>query len=599
LARAGLARAGLALAACAVAAGALAGCGSTPSGGGPPGSSATADSRAAGVPGPQGAGVVPPELVFVHGVVRTLRPGEGPRQALAVSGNRIALVGSDRDVLALAGASTRVIDLRGRPLYPGFSDGHMHLSGYGRALQAVDLVGTASLDEVVARVKERAAREPPGTWILGRGWDQNDWARKEFPTHEALSRAVPGHPVVLTRIDGHALLCNAAALAAAGLDGETTAPDGGRVLRAPDGSPTGVLVDNAMELVQRVVPAETTAQLLDGVRLAIAELHRRGITSVHDAGVPLSTVQAYAELARGDAFTLRAHVMLSGDEPCLHWNVGGLPTRDLTGQGLIAVRAIKMYADGALGSRGAALLEDYADDPGNRGLLLTPPEQIESMAELALRKGWQLCVHAIGDRGNRLVLDAMEQALAAVPPGARPPDAQDPRFRIEHCQVLAPPDITRFARLGVIPSMQCQHQTSDMPWAEARLGPERVRGAYAWRSLLDTGVIVCGGSDCPVEQPDPIAAFHAAVTRCDERGQPPGGWQAEQAMTREEALAMLTAWPAFAAFDEARLGTLQEGKLADLVVLSEDLLTAPAERLPQVAVDLTVFDGRLVYERAP
>ncbi len=551
-------------------------------------------------PSPAAGGRAPPaDLLFVHGVVRTVRAGEPPRQALAVTGDRISFVGDDGPALLLAGPATRVVDLRGRALLPGFADGHLHLSGFGEALREVDLVGTTSFDDVIERVRARAAAEPGDGWLLGRGWDQNDWAAADFPVHAALSAAVPGRPVALSRIDGHALLCNAAALAAAGVDGESAEPEGGRILRGPDGQPTGVLIDNAMELVDRAMPPRTTAELLAGVRLAIDELHRHGITAVHDAGVPLSTAEAYAALAREGDFALRAHVMLSADEPALQRDDGGLPTADLTGQGLIAVRAIKLYADGALGSRGAALLEDYSDEPGNRGLLVTPPAQIEAMAERALRGGWQLCVHAIGDRGNRLVLDAMEQALAAVPPAARPPGGADPRFRIEHCQVLSPQDIPRFARLGVIPSMECQHQTSDMPWAQARLGPERVRGAYAWRSLLDTGVILCGGSDCPVERPDPIAAFHAAVTRCDEQGLPAGGWHPEQAMTREEALASLTAWPARAAFDEARLGTLEVGKLADLVVVSDDLIAAPAERLPHVTVDVTVFDGRVVYERQP
>jgi predicted amidohydrolase YtcJ len=292
--------------------------------------------------------------------------------------------------------------------------------------------------------------------------------------------------------------------------------------------------------------------------------------------------------------------MLSSTEPFVSRGeaVAGLPTDDLTGDGRIAVRALKVYADGALGSRGAALLADYSDEPGHRGLLVTPPQELAELIRYALRHGWQPAIHAIGDRGNRLALDAIEQALDAVPVEQRAGPATDPRPRIEHVQVLTPQDIPRFAALGVMPCMQAQHQTSDMPWAEDRLGPERVRGAYAWRSLLDSGVPIAGGSDAPVERIDPIAAFHAAVTRKDREGRPPGGWHPEQAMTRDEALRHLTIWPAVAAFDEHRLGTLAVGKLADLVVLSDDLLSVPEDELVDVVVDLTVFDGRIVHRRA-
>jgi len=546
--------------------------------------------------GPATAPPEPADLLLRHGVVRTMDPRLPVAEALAARDGVIVYVGDDRGAEAFRGPRTRVLELDGRTACPGFTDSHLHLSGLARTLAQVDLSGTTSEAQVVARTVAAAAGRPPGAWIVGRGWDQNDWADSAFPVHGPLSEALPGHPVALRRVDGHALLVNAAALAAAGIDAATPDPPGGRLLRDGHGAPTGVLVDNAMELVDRLLPELEPAALAEAVRRAIVELHRHGITAVHDAGVPWRDVQVYAELARRGQFGLRAHVMLDGTLEDSWRSDRGLPTSDLTGQGLIAVRAMKFYADGALGSRGAALLADYSDDPGNRGLLLTDEDRLAAACERALREGWQVCTHAIGDRGNRLVLDAYARALAAVPVAERAPFAPDPRFRVEHAQVLAPADLPRFAALGVIASVQCQHQTSDMAWAAARLGPERVRLAYAWRALLDAGARLTGGSDCPVERPDPLAALHAAVTRTDEQGEPFGGWHPEQAMTRGEALASVTAWPAYAAFDEHRLGSLEPGKRADIVVLSEDPLTAPEDRLARLRVEFTIFDGGVVFE---
>ncbi|MHC5210719.1 MAG: amidohydrolase [Planctomycetota bacterium] len=535
------------------------------------------------------------DLLLRGGIVHTLDEARPRAEALASRGGRIVFVGSDAEAAPWAEAATAVLDLDGRHVYPGFADAHLHLAGYGRMLQKVDLIGTTSFAEVVARVAAQAAHQPPGTWVLGRGWDQNDWERAEFPSHAPLSEAVPGHPVLLERVDGHAVLANAAAMAAAGLDAGTPTPDGSRILRVAAGAPTGVLVDNATAIVERVVPEPGDEQIRDGLRRAVAVLHRHGLTAVHDPGVSLQTARLYGEMARAGELPLRLHVMLSEDEPALWSGAPDLPTADLTGQGLVSVRGVKAYADGALGSRGAALLDDYSDEPGHRGLVVTPRARLAVIAEHCLRAGWQLAIHAIGDEGNRTALDVCEAAFAAVPPAERPSGGTDPRFRIEHCQVIAPEDIPRFAALGVIPSMQAQHQTSDMPWAEARLGPERVLGSYAWRALLDTGARIPGGSDAPVERVDPLAAFHAAVTRQDERGEPPGGWYPEQAMTRSEALRHMTLWPAYAAFEEGRLGSLEPGKCADLVVLDTDLETSPAQRLPEAKVLLTVIDGVIVY----
>ncbi len=545
----------------------------------------------------------PADLVLRGAVVHTLNPARPTAEAIAVIDDRIAFVGSSRDVTAWIGDATRVVDFAsegaGMAIYPSFADSHLHLVGHGEALRRVDLVGTTSYDEVIARVVARAETEQPNAWILGRGWDQNDWDDKTFPHHAALSAAVPDNPVILRRIDGHALLANQRALELARADGPLSwEQDGGRIITDENGE-TGVFIDRAMALVQRVAPATSESMIRASVTAAIEDLHAHGITSIHDAGISTSAVELYADMIRKDAFDLRVHALLSGHDPTLKRALRGddtpFPTPDYTGHGRLAVRAIKLSIDGALGSRGAALLEDYSDEPGNNGLLLETPEYVEDTARRALRHGFQLCVHAIGDRGNRAVLDAFARAMTDVRLTDRA--VPSPRFRIEHAQILHPDDVSRFASLGIIPSMQALHLTSDMPWAATRVG-DRVRGAYVWRALLDTGVIIPGGSDAPVEVPSAILGFHAAITRRNAEGEPTGGWSPDQAMTRAEALQHLTLWPAIAAFDEHRLGSLEVGKLADIVVTDGDLMTLEPQWIPRVAVRMTVFDGRVVHEAA-
>jgi len=538
----------------------------------------------------------PADLVLRGGRIRTQDPSRPLAQALAARDGVLLAVGSDADVAALIGPRTRVVELDGRTALPGLFDAHLHLAGLAEGVRRVDLVGSASEAEVVARVAERAAQAPQGAWVLGRGWDQNDWARAEFPTHAALSGAVPDRPVALWRVDGHALLANAAALELAGIGMDTPDPPGGRILRDAQGRPSGVLVDLATALVEAHVPPLSGAELRAALPRVVADLHRHGITAVTEAGVPLATAREYAALARAGSLELRVHVMLDADDPAVWTDTPGLPTPDLDGRGRVSLRAVKAYADGALGSRGAALLAPYADDPGQSGLLLTPPERLRALTERCLRAGWQLGTHAIGDRANRLVLDTYAAALAAVPPLQRA--VPDPRLRIEHAQVLDAQDIPRFGQLGVVASVQALHQSSDCSWAGERLGPARERGAYAWRALVDTGALLCGGSDAPVELPDPLLAFHAFVARPDPSGRWPGGWHPEQALTRAEALSAMTTWAAQACFEEGRLGRLAPGLAADVVVLSDDPLGAPVERLPGLRVDLTVFDGRVVHQRA-
>ncbi|MGH7674464.1 MAG: amidohydrolase, partial [Gemmatimonadales bacterium] len=510
-------------------------------------------------------------------------------EALAIRGGRVVFAGSQRGAVVLAGPRTERLDLGGRTVIPGMVDAHAHLVGLGQALRTVDLVGTTSYAAVIERVVARAKTARPGEWIRGRGWDQNDWRDKAFPTHEALSRALPDHPVYLTRVDGHAALVNARALALAGVTAATPDPEGGRFLRAADGRPTGVLIDRAQSVVGAVMPQASREELREATLAAIAEANRWGLTGIHDAGVGPEAIAGYEDLARAGRYNLRNYVMIRADDETLERFFRRGPQAALFSERLW-IRAIKISADGALGSRGAALLEPYSDDPGNTGLLTTPPERIQRVAVRALQTGFQLNVHAIGDRANRLVLDAFEAALAAVP-------VADHRFRVEHAQVLDERDLPRFARLGVIPSMQGSHQTSDMYWAPDRLGATRVRGAYAWRSLLNTGVVIPNGSDFPVEVVNPLVSFHAFVTRQDAENYPPGGWYPAQRTTRDEALLSMTLWPAYAAFMEAESGSLSPGKFADFVVLDRDIMTCAVEDILKTNVVMTVLGGQFVYRR--
>lgn len=529
------------------------------------------------------------DLVLTNARVYTADEARPRAQAIAIRGDRIVFVGSAAEAEVLSGSATRVIDLGGKTVIPGLIDAHGHLSGLAAALQIVDLVGTGSLEEVVARTSARAAQTPAGSWVIGRGWDQNDWSDTRFPTHEGLSRAVPGHPVALTRIDGHALLVNAKAMQLVGITRQTADPEGGRIMRDAAGEPTGVFIDNAMGLIRRAVPAQDAAGLRSRIRGALRTLNRFGLTGFHDAGVGCDELALYEQMAKANELSARSYVMISAGAPCLEQLMKLGPRENVDGDRMIAVRAIKVYADGALGSRGAKLLEPYADEPSQSGLLVTPIERMEELAVRALTAGFQLNVHAIGDGANRAALDVFERALKKVP-------RADHRFRIEHAQVISPSDIPRFAQLGVIPSMEAVHQTSDMYWAETRLGSTRVLGAYAWRSLLNTGVVIAGGSDFPVESPDPLQSFHAAVTRQDARGWPTGGWQPEQRMTRTEALNHLTIWPAYAAFQEKQVGSITAGKLADVVVLSQDIMTIPAEDILATRIELTIVGGKVVYD---
>ena len=528
------------------------------------------------------------DLVVVNARIYTAEGARPVVEAMAVREGRIVFTGDAAGARALAGARTQVLDLGGRTVIPGMTDAHAHVAGLGSSLQSVNLVGTRSYDEVIARVVERARTTPAGEWITGRGWDQNNWGDTRWPSHEALTSAVPNHPVLLTRVDGHAGLANAAAMRAANLTRATKDPAGGEILRNERGEPTGVLIDNAEGIVERVIPAPSRAQVKESIKAAIAEMHRWGLTGVHDAGSSARVLEIYEELGRENALNIRLYAMISDHAPTLDaWFKRG----PLVGahNGTLWVRSIKLYQDGALGSRGAALLEPYSDAP-TIGLLVSAPTHIREVAGRALTAGFQVNTHAIGDRGNRLVLDAYESIFKERP-------TADHRWRVEHAQILHSDDIPRFAALGVIPSMQASHQTSDMYWAGVRLGETRLRGAYAWRSLIASGVIIPNGSDFPVERVDPLISFKASVARQDARNWPVGGWFPEQRMTREEALLSMTLWAAYAGFQEQDIGSITPGKRADFVVLNQDLMRVPADILQDTHVLSTWVGGRAVYER--
>ena len=527
-------------------------------------------------------------LILVGGTIYTANPSHPKAEALAIAGERILRVDTRQDVEALRGSSTRVVDLGGATVVPGLQDAHGHVASLGTGLSQLDLTDTPDIAHIASLLAARALHTSGDHWIEGFGWDQNRWPVKTWPTAADLDAASPNHPVALQRVDGHATWANSRAMSLAGITRTTQDPPGGRLIRDASGAPTGVLVDAAQSLVERVVPNPTPEELEAGILAADRELSRVGLTMVHDAGASSATIAAYQRLVAAHRLNTRLYVMInSSSDTTREWFARG-PLVDPSQR--LNVRAVKMFADGALGSRGAALLADYSDEPGNRGLLVTAPEALEATTKAAVQAGFQPCTHAVGDRANRQMLDIYERVEAEVP-GMRAL-----RPRIEHAQILASPDVPRFAALGVIASMQPTHCTSDMPWAPARLGAARVaEEAYVWQKLLKSGARFAAGSDFPVERPDPLPGFYAAVTRQDKTGRPPDGWASDQRLTRDEALAAFTIGAAYAAHAERDLGSLEAGKLADFVVLSRDIMTVrPAEILTTTVLD-TVVGGATVY----
>lgn len=533
----------------------------------------------------------PADLVLHNGRIYTANSASPRAEAIAVRGDRIAHVGSEAEALAMRGPQTRVIDLQGATVIPGFHDAHGHFTSLGQSLQRLDFRGTTSYNQIVAMVREAAAKARPGEWILGRAWDQNDWPEKRFPTADKLDAAAPHNPVYLTRVDGHAGLANRRALAAGGVTKDTKDPAGGEIIRDAEGDPTGVLIDTAQRLVSQNIPDPSPEQVVDAILRADQECRRLGLTMVHDAGTSGEIVEAYEKLIDDGRLQTRLYVMLRGRLEQLRPHFARGPIIGDRNHHL-TVRAIKISADGALGSYGAALLEPYADRPETRGLLTTPPDEVYRQTLEASKAGFQTCIHAIGDRANREVMDVFERVQAEVP-GARAL-----RMRNEHAQILDAREIPRFKALNVIPSMQSTHTTSDMPWVPTRIGPERTaEGAYVWRKLMNTGVLIANGSDFPVEEPNPMLGFYAAITRQDPQGLPPGGWMPGERMTRAEALESFTINAAYAAHMEKELGSLEPGKLADLVVLSKDIMTVAPREILDTMVLKTIIGGRIVFEQ--
>lgn len=535
----------------------------------------------------------PADLLVYGGPIHTLA-GETPGtvEALALRDGEVVAAGSLAEVEALVDGAKERLDLQGRTVIPGLVDAHAHLLGLGNLLANVNLMGARSAQECVDRAADTVAALAPGEWLFGRGWDQNLWENTAFPTAEILDRAFGDRPVVFTRVDGHAIWVNTAAMRRAGIDATTSDPEGGEILRDERGRPTGVFVDNAEDLVVMHAPAPGPREIERRYRLAVSEAVRHGLTGVHDMGVTLDQLEVLRRGEREGWLDLRVVVYLAGD-PTLQAYQGGPDAPDPRAR--VRVQGVKLYTDGALGSRGAALIEDYSDRPGHRGLLIQEPAVLQSHIENTFARGFDVAVHAIGDLGNRVTIDAIVAAHAALRArGTELPPLEQMRPRVEHAQVVHPDDLPRFAQHGILPSMQPTHCTSDMPWAPLRVGEDRIVGAYAWRTLRDLGCILPLGSDFPVEKVSPWLGVHAAVTRQQPDGTPIGGWAPEQRLTPLEALLGFTSWAA-RAIGEPRWGSLEVGKRADLVVVDRDPLATAAAELVDAQVLLTMVDGEVVF----
>ncbi len=544
------------------------------------------------------------DLVLTNGKVVTV-DADSVAEAIAVSGHTILAVGTSEEIQQYVGASTEVIDLQGNLAIPGFIEGHGHFSSLGQSKMILDLTQAATWEEIVAMVAEAARSAAPGDWIRGRGWHQEKWDRVPVPNvdgvplHTELSDAAPNNPVSLTHASGHASIVNATALELAGIAADTPDPPGGEIVHDRAGNPTGLLRETAQRIVGRAMSQaeegrsedEVEAEAREGVRLAGEDALSKGVTSFHDAGAPFATIDFYKRLEEEGALPIRLYVMVrrqTNEEMDAR-----LPEYKMLPEGndFLTVRSIKRQVDGALGPHGAWLLEPYEDLPTSVGLNLEPLDDIRGTAELAIRHGFQVNTHAIGDRANQETLDLYQEAFEAA--GV---DGHDLRWRIEHAQHLHPDDIGRFAELGVIPAMQGIHCTSDGPWVLKRLGEERaVSGANMWRALIESGAVMTNGTDVPVEDIDPIASFYASVSRMTWEGT---RFYPDQVMTREEALASYTINNAFAAFEEEIKGSLTPGKLADIVVLSQDIMTIPEEEIPETEVLYTIVGGEVRYRKA-
>jgi predicted amidohydrolase YtcJ len=546
----------------------------------------------------------PADSVFKGGDIYTVNDQQPIAHAVAVKDGRIIFVGEEADVQKFIGDKTTVIDLAGKVMTPGFIEGHGHIMHIGYNELELDLLSIKSYDELIANVKEAASKAQPGQWILGRGWHQDKWDVKPdrmikgFPLHHKLSEVSPDNPVFLEHASGHAALANANAMELSGVNAlaleklQGGQNDGGEVIRDELGNPTGLFNERAMELITRNIPAKTIETDRQALALAMKACARNGITSFHDAHTTRENVELFRSFKKEGKLDVRMYMMLSAHDPSLldEWFQRG-PEIDTAN--LLTIRSIKLHCDGALGSRGAWLLEPYSDRPDFYGMATYPMDSVLAVARQALKHGFQVCSHAIGDRTNREILDRYEKAFQEYPEKAK-----DHRFRIEHAQHLHPSDIPRFGKLGVIASMQAIHMSSDRPWAIERLGEKRIKeGAYMWQSLLSSGAKIVNGTDAPVEPINPVACFYASVTRKTLKGEPEGGYEPKEKMTREQALRSYTLDAAYGAFEDDIKGSIEVGKLADFTVFSQDLMTVPEDDILGTSVEMTVVGGRVVFQK--
>jgi predicted amidohydrolase YtcJ len=538
----------------------------------------------------------PADLVLLNAKVVTLEDSRPEAEAVAVVGDRIADVGSSADIKRHAGPNTQVIDLKGQLVIPGFIEGHGHFGGVGEAQLNLNLMNVKSWDEIVSLVEQEVKKSKPGQWIIGRGWHQEKWTSppqpnvEGFPTHASLSRVSPDNPVILTHASGHASFANAKAMEISGVTGKTANPPGGDFLRDAQGNPTGLFRETASRLIRsdRLTPEERLARSRKGLELASREVVSKGVTSFQDAGSTVADVDVMKALIDEGKINVRLWIMLRMNNQALAANLAKYRTIDYA-NGFLTVRGIKKSIDGALGSRGAWLLEPYSDKPGDTGRNTTTVEEIREASKLAIQHGYQMCVHAIGDRANRETLNIFEEFYKANP------DKKDLRWRVEHAQHLHPDDIPRFGKLGVIASMQGVHCTSDAPYVPARLGDKRSEeGAYVWQKLMKSGAVVSNGTDAPVEDVSPLASYYATVTRKLKDGRV---FYPDQRMSRLEALKSYTINAAYAAFEEGSKGTVKPGKYADLVVLSKDITTVPDDQISSAEVVYTIVGGKVRYKK--
>lgn len=519
------------------------------------------------------------DLIVYNAKIYTVDSSFSTASAFAVKDGKFIAVGNDNDLLNQYDAKEK-IDAHGKPVYPGFNDGHSHFLGYGiTTSRYANLVGTQSFDEVVQKLKEFDKKNNP-SWLLGRGWDQNDWDVQIFPVNDILNETFPGKPVVLTRIDGHAVIANNAALKIAGINAGTKI-DGGEVV-LKNNKPTGVLVDNALELMTKFIPPFNREQKTKALIKAQNDCFAVGLTTVTDAGLDKEDILLIDSLQQNGKLKMRVYAMINPNKEDFDYFFTQKPWH----KERMTVSAVKLYIDGALGSRGALLLKEYSDDPGNFGLRLHQPAYYDSICRMAYKAGFQVNTHAIGDSGNRIMLHTYSKYLGG---------KNNRRWRIEHAQVVAPEDLHYFKDFSIIPSIQSTHCTSDMYWADERLGNERIKTAYAYHDLLMQNGWFINGTDFPIEDITPLKTFYAAVARKDLKGWPENGFQMENAISRVDALRSITIWPAKGSFDENRKGSIEVGKVADFVILEKDLMTAPENELFKIKVISTYVNGEKVY----